>query len=602
MRNDNYWLRLRRRPLSRRRFLAGTGVAAAGSAAILAGCGDDDDDDDDDSGETPAATNTAAAGETPAATATAPSADSPRAGGTLRRWKGVEDAGLDPAVFHLNNAEVTHGVLNQVMTYQPTKNLFAADGMLSFEQIDDLTLVWNVRPGMSFHNGDPLGAEEWAFSANRLSPIYDARGGTHVTRPGFAFVNRWEAVDDLTVQEIWDRPNSDATIYRTRHYYSWVNPRIVESQGDEAGEIQDLPFGAAGGPYTLEQRDATGTLIRRWPGYYEHDPAEDGFVKEGPYIEEWHTAILPDRSAAKAAFLAGDLDVFGAVDELELAEFDGNERVTIAEVPAGASSLLGMDGGKFFDVRARQALQKAFDYEGFIASVRGGNGQYTGPVSPLLSGLNQLGQEDYKSWLTHDPAEARKLWEAAAPPVDVIRVLTSSAESLTADISDYTAQTLSASLGVPAEVEVLDSNSWAAKAIDRSKDTKDWELLMYGAGLAGGTTGIVGDSHLINYDPRGYGLNAFNFHTESPHQSIIDGSNELIAMLDAQEAELDPEARAGRITEIQTWILDNHWCNWNLPTASKSWYGFSSRLRDQGVADWLNQYGLRREAMWLADA
>ena len=43
--NENYWKRLRHRPVSRRGFLVGSGVAAAGGAAILAGCGDDDDDD-----------------------------------------------------------------------------------------------------------------------------------------------------------------------------------------------------------------------------------------------------------------------------------------------------------------------------------------------------------------------------------------------------------------------------------------------------------------------------------------------------------------------------------------------------------------------------
>ena len=602
MQNDNYWLRLRNRPLSRRRFLAGSGVAAAGSAAILAGCGDDDDDDDDGNGETPGATNTAAAGETPQATVTA-SGDTPRTGGTLKMWKETEDAGMDPAVFHINNLDVIYSTMNQPITYQPTKNVFAGDGMLGFEQVDDLTLVWNVRPGMTFHNGDPLGAEEWAFSANRLSPLYDARGGTHVTRTGFIFVDRFEAVDDLTVREDWNRPNGDATIYRARHYYSWVNPRIVDSMGDEAGEIQDLPFGSGGGPYTLEKRDATGTLTVRWPDYYQHDPADDGFVKEGPYIQEWNTAIIPDRAAAKAAFLAGDLDIFAALDQLELDEFEGNDNVVVKELPAGGSSFLGMDGGKFFDVRARQALQKAFNYEAFIASVRGGNAQYVGPMSPLISGLQQLGQEDLKKWLTYDPAEARKLWEAAAPPVDnKIRILTSTADPLQADISDFAAQSFAEALGVDTEVEILDANSWAAKAIDRSKDTKDWELLMYGAGSAGGTTGVPNDSYLIHYDPRAYGLNAFNFHAESPHQSIIDGSAEISDMLAAQEAETDQEARAALLTDVQTWILDNHWCNWNLPVAAQSWYGFSTRLRDQGADDWLNFYDRRRESMWLADA
>ena len=58
--NENYWKRLRQRPVSRRSFLVGSGVAAAGSAAILAGCGDDDDDDEPDA--TAAATAAATAG------------------------------------------------------------------------------------------------------------------------------------------------------------------------------------------------------------------------------------------------------------------------------------------------------------------------------------------------------------------------------------------------------------------------------------------------------------------------------------------------------------------------------------------------------------
>ena len=70
-------------------------------------------------------------------------------------------------------------------------------------------------------------------------------------------------------------------------------------------------------------------------------------------------------------------------------------------------------------------------------------------------------------------------------------------------------------------------------------------------------------------------------------------------MLNAQEAETDPEARGVLLTELQRWILDNHWCNWRLPVSSISYFGFSSRLQDQGVADWVNLYDRRRESMWL---
>ena len=60
---ENYWTRLKSNGYSRRRFLAGTGVAAAGTAAILAGCGDDDSSG---SAATAAATSAATAAATEA--------------------------------------------------------------------------------------------------------------------------------------------------------------------------------------------------------------------------------------------------------------------------------------------------------------------------------------------------------------------------------------------------------------------------------------------------------------------------------------------------------------------------------------------------------
>ncbi len=631
--NENYWNRLRRRPVSRRNFLVGSGVAAAGSAAILAGCGDDDDDDD---AAAPAATQAAAAQEaateeaaaegqaaaateaaaaTQAAATEAPGAE--KRGGTLKWWKTEEDAGLDPGVFHLNNRDIHYSTMTQPYTYQPTKNLFSMDGMVGFEQVDPTTLVWSVRPNMKFHNGDPVDAEAVAFSFGRLEKLYRALDGTHTTRTGFAFVDSFEPTDELTVTEHWARPNADAPVYRARHYYSFLNPRIVEEFGkfegsyehadgtiEDVASVQQLPFGSGSGPYTMTKRDATGTKVERWPDYHKHTPADDGFVEDGPYIDAWETRIIPDQVAAKAAFLAGDLDVFSAVDPLELPEFDGLDHVSVVEVPAGGFAMQGMDGGKFHDKRSRQALQKAFDYEGFIGAIRPLGGKLAGPISDLLPAYQKLSQEDLRKWLRYDPAEARKLWEAAdfIVPVENIKIFQSTGAPLQHEISDYMAQSLAKALGplgVTTEVEAVDGNSWAARAVDRSEDVKDWEILSYGTGDSGGTTGVPNDTHLIHYDPRAYGFNAFNHFAESPRPEVAAGAAELIELLNAQEAETDPEARGVLLTGVQSWILDNHWCNWQLPLSTVSYFGFSSRLQDQGVADWLNGYSMRREAMWL---
>ena len=634
--NENYWQRLRRRPVSRRSFLVGSGVAAAGSAAILAGCGDDDDDD---GAAAPAATQAAAATEAatqaaaeaeddepeaaaetqeeePEAAAEA-DANAPRSGGTLKLWKGVEDAGLDPGIFHLNNTEIIYSTMTQPYTYQPTKNLFAMDGMVGFEQVDPTTFVWSIRPGMKFHNGDPVDSEAVAFSFGRLSKLYDALDGTHTTRTGFVFVDDFEATDELTVTEHWARPNADAPVYRARHYYSFLNKRIVEEHGEFEGAItladgssedvlsvQGLPHGAGSGPYTMTQRDATGTRVERWPDYHKHTPADDGFVEDGPYIDAWETRIIPDRNSAKAAFLAGDVDVYAGIDPLELPEFEGQDHVRAVELPAGGTGYLGMDGGKFHDVRSRQALQKSLDYQRIINTIWTAGGKIQGPISDLIPAYQKLSQEDLAQWLHHDPQQARQLWAAAdfAVPVEKIKLLGSSGDPLLVDVSNLYAQMIGEALDIETEVEFVDSNTWAARAVDRSTDIKDWELLTYGNGSSGGTSGVPNDTHLIHYDPRAYGFNAFNHFAESPRPEIAESSNTIIEMLNAQEAETDPEARAVLLTDVQRWILDNHWCNWRMPIASVSYYGFSSRLRDFGQDDWLNFYDRRRESMWLADA
>ena len=625
--DSNYWSRLQRRRVSRRRFLIGGGVAAAGSAALLAGCGADSPAPTPVATEAPVAetpTPTAAESDatatpspppTPSPTATpAPDPYAYRRGGTLRLWKTTEDQGLDPGIYHVSNQDVIYPTLTQPLTYQPSKNLFAMDGMVGYEQVDPLTLVWSIRPGMQFHNGDPVDSEAVAFSFGRLAKLYDAHGATHLSRNGFEFVDSFEATDELTMTEHWSWPNADALVHRSRHYYSFLNPRVVEDQGvlegtyttpdgttEDVYSVQDLPFGSGSGPYVLTKRDETGTRVERWPDYHKHTPADDGFVEAGPYIHAWEARVVPDQTVAKAAFLAGDLDIYEWLHPLELPDFEFRDHIHIAEISGGGLSHQGMDGGKFHDRRSRQALQKAVDYESFIATFRPFGGQYAAPISDLLPHFQQLSQTDLKRWYRYDPKEARALWAAAdfAVPVERIRFLQTSGGGPQLDINDFLAQSLREGLGIETEFEYV--YEYGGNPVgDRSAPVKSWELVGYGTGEGGGTSGIPYDTHLIHYDPQGYGYSAFNHYADSPRPEIAADSVELTAMLEQQDQETDFDTRAELLTEIQRWILDRAWAVLPLPVSRVQHYAFSSRLQDFAPEDWLNYYSLRRESMWLA--
>ena len=263
-----------------------------------------------------------------------------------------------------------------------------------------------------------------------------------------------------------------------------------------------------------------------------------------------------------------------------------------------------MDGGKFHDKRSRQALQKSLDYERIIQTIWTAGGKLAAPISDLIAAYQKLSQQDLASWYRWDPQEARALWAAAdfAVPVEKIKLFGAVEDPLLSDVTQLYAGMIEEALGIETEVELVDQNTWAARATDVSTDVKDWELLSYGNGSAGGTTGVPNDTHLIHFDPQGYGKNAFNHWVESPRPDLAADSAVIDGMLRAQEAETDPEARAELLTELQSWILDNHYCNWRMPISSVSYYGFNKRLQDFGQDDWLNFYDRRRESMWLADA
>jgi peptide/nickel transport system substrate-binding protein len=582
---ENYWTRLGSRRASRRRFVAGSGVLAAGTAAILAGCGDDDE-------SAPTATPTAPGTGTP-------SAATPVRGGTLRNFKLAVDPGVDPAIYHLNNYEPVNLTYTQVSTYQVSKNLIAFDGMVSMEQVDPTTIVWKVRPNMRFHNGDPVTGEDWAYSMTRIPVLTKERRG-HTGTPLFNYIESTTATDELTVQMKLLRPNPSTPIHMSRQYFAFVNKKVAEASPNK--DVQDGPRGAGSGPYLLDRRDATGTRLVRNPDYYKHEPAMDGFTGDGPYIDNIETRVIADLAAQKAAFLSGDLDVFGGIDPLEVDDFKRNNRVVVAEAPNAALVILAFDHKKLFDRRARQALRRAVNYEAFGASIFGGNFKYTAPVNTVLTGFQPWDQAKLKAEHKYDPAEAKQLWEAAGRPVDTIRILTGNDGQRGVVIADFAAQSIRQALGINAVVEQVDSQTWAQRA--NAVPDKDWELLQSGQGIAGPTSGVPEDSSLIWFDWRAYMPLAFNaaIDRDDLNAELRADGEKLLAMMRANEQELDAEARKAGLDEIQQFIYDNALTGITLPVATNQNLGFSNRLQDVNYADWPHYYALRRQSVWIKQA
>lgn len=186
-------------------------------------------------------------------------------------------------------------------------------------------------------------------------------------------------------------------------------------------------------------------------------------------------------------------------------------------------------------------------------------------------------------------------------PIDSIKILVPSGSPSRSAIGEFVAQSFGEALGLSTELWGTDSycRRWSG-CPPLSGEPDDLEAIAYGAGDRGGTTGILHDSQLVHYDPRGHGPRLNHSHLiESPRREIEAAALTLTGMLEAQEREIDFDTRVGLLTRVQHWVLDNAWCVLPLPANTVQHYAVSSRLQDFAPDDWLNFYSLRRESMWL---
>ncbi|MCC7366263.1 MAG: hypothetical protein IT303_18040 [Dehalococcoidia bacterium] len=148
-RNPNYW---QRRSISRRKFVYGSGVTAAGLLASVACGGGDDDDDDNSTGDssTPSQDRSTPT-PLPVQTSTA------KTGGTLQLIWNTADAQLDPhsTTEHLSPElyrAVSHGLMKQKsVTEEPEFDLAT-----KLEKPDPLTLIFHLNPAAKWQNKAPV--------------------------------------------------------------------------------------------------------------------------------------------------------------------------------------------------------------------------------------------------------------------------------------------------------------------------------------------------------------------------------------------------------------------------------------------------------------
>jgi peptide/nickel transport system substrate-binding protein len=287
------------------------------------------------------------------------------------RWAAMGDAlTLDPhATSDAGTQALNRQIYDTLVTRGPKGELVgelaASWRTLAF---DAQSWEFRLRPGVRFHNGAALTADDVVFSLQRaLAPASDMKAL-------LASVDRVTKVDDLTFRVRTKGPNPLFPNALTGVFI--LNRASAEAGG--AAQPQDwrlAPEGFAArnangtGPYALVSREpGVRTVLRRNEQYWSKDPAAP--------LEITEVVHTPIRSGAAriAALAAGELDFVQDVQAQDVDRLKSLRNVTVTTGNQNGTVFLGLDAvspelkgsgvkGKnpFADKRVRQALSLAIN-------------------------------------------------------------------------------------------------------------------------------------------------------------------------------------------------------------------------------------------------
>ncbi|GGL66512.1 ABC transporter substrate-binding protein [Wenxinia marina] len=309
----------------------------------------------------------------------------------------AEPKSLDPqTVTAANDFRILVNIYDGLVGYESgTLNIvpkLATDWEISD---DGLEYTFNLREGVTFHDGTPFNADAVVFTFQRMldeaHPYYDT--GPFPLAFFFSSVESVEAVDDLTVRFTLTEPFAPFMSNLASPTGAIVSPAAVEEYGADFGRN---PVGT--GPFHFVEWQSNEAVVVE---------ANADYWNGAPELQAVVFRPLTDANTRVAEMLAGGIDVMVEVPPNALTEFEGDGyEIYEAAGPHVWFLILNMREGPFANQQVRQAANYAINKESLVEDVLDGTAQVAaGPTPPAFGWAYNDALEPYP----YDPDRAREL-------------------------------------------------------------------------------------------------------------------------------------------------------------------------------------------------
>ncbi|MCL4534296.1 MAG: ABC transporter substrate-binding protein [Bacteroidetes bacterium] len=395
----------------------------------------------------------------------------------------------------------------------------------SWKQVDPTTVEFKVRPGVVFHDGSSLTADDVKFSLERIATNPKSYGKDFISAQSTV-----EKVDAQTVRAKLKAPNAAYVPNLSCWAYTMgiVSKAAVEKLGEE--EFGRKSMGT--GPFDLaEYMPDDHVTVKKFANYWQK--GTDGQAL--PYLDGATFRVINDTSVMQLELKAGNLDVVGSVDPKDVAGVKANPELIFEESPGQATFYFthgyNQQTGPFSNnLKLRQAAEYAIDRQSLATVMTSGAGR---PAYYPYWAPGMLGYDETLPRYEFNLDKAKQLLKEAGYPDGVeINFMTIAREPDRRIVE--VVQQMWAKAGIRAQVDSLERLAWISRI-----QNGNFQVAFWGTGTA--------------LDPD---TQKFYVYTKASANWSNWSSKDMDQCMDQGATELDPSRRAEIYKRCQRIIYD----------------------------------------------
>jgi peptide/nickel transport system substrate-binding protein len=434
----------------------------------------------------------------------------PAPGETLTIAVPDEPPGLDPttspaaAIARIVYNNLLEGLVKVDMQGEVVRALAESYSV----SIDGKVYSFTLRPGVKFHHGRALTADDVKYTLER---DLDPKTG-HPHRDYYEDIQQITVIDARTFDIALQKPNAMFIFNLAR-----ANSAIIAKE--EVERLKSHPIGT--GPFQFsEWVRGDRIVLSRFKAYYQPGM---------PSLEKVVFRFIADPSAQMAALRAGDVDVIGTAMNPESAvELKHDPQYRVIEGLTTTDVIAAINNSKppFSDLRVRKAITYAINRDDVI------KGAVFGLAKPIGSHMDPLNPYyvDLSQGYEYAPQKAKQLLAEAGYPQGFEFVLRLAEPYLAYRRAGEIIANQLAKVGLKAKIEIIEWGQWLSRVYRQA----DYDMTVMG--------------HAEPFDIGIYANPQYYFRYDNP---------KLRALLAEADASLDDNHRKALYEQVQRLIADD---------------------------------------------